>query len=247
MLIKIITLTVTIYLIQLIAWFLEKRLGEKKGAFISAFFQGMLSSTALTLSNAKKSQTHHSHYYYHVLLMSSFTAILASLTELFLIIWFNEPILAQKLFILFPIYLILILVIIYHRYHLREFKTQNNGDVEFPKILEAIKLAVLLGGFIFISSLLKGEVGDAGPRAVAFVGGLFETHGVALAQLTLYDQGMLNLREVYDNVLLAVIAGFISKMSITFFLVRNKYSMTLSLTYFSLAVVTALLWFYRIS
>lgn len=246
MIIKILSLSATIYLIQIMAYFMERKLGEKRGAFLSAFFQGMLSSTALTLSNAKKSQSHHSHFSYHVLLMSSFAGIFASLVQLFIIIYINSSIFAQKLSILFPIYFLLIALMIYHRYHLKNFKSQEKPIVDFPKPLDAIKLAVILGGFIFITSLLQQEFGEMGPRVVAFLGGLFETHGVALAQVTLFDEKLLNLKDAYDNILLAVMAGFISKAGLTLFIVRNKYSYTLTLTYIILSLVTSVLWFYPI-
>ncbi|MFY7994001.1 MAG: DUF4010 domain-containing protein [Bacteriovoracaceae bacterium] len=239
---KIISLSLTIYGIQIFSYLIEKKIGSKRGVLFSAFFQGMISSTALTLANAQDSLKKNSHFFYHILLLSSLTGIFASLVELLFIIGIHESELLKRLSILGPVFIILMICMIYHRYHLKDFKSSESEEVLFPRPLEAIKLAFLLAGFIFITSILKDQISPNGPLLVSFVGGLFETHGVALAQVTLVDQGIITMNEAYHHIMVSVMAGFISKMSITLFVVRNKYSYTLAFTYILLSIVTLLLW-----
>ncbi len=239
---KIISLALTIYGIQIISYLIEKKMSSKKGVLFSSFFQGMISSTALTLTNAQDSIKKNSHYFYHIFLLSSLTGVFASLVELLFIIGLNDSELFLRLISLAPVFIILLSCMIYHRYHLKDFKSSDSEDVLFPRPLDAIKLAFLLAGFIFVTSILKEQIGPNGPLLVSFVGGLFETHGVALAQVSLVEQGVLTMNEAYHHIMVSVVAGFISKMSITLFVVRNKYSYMLALTYIILSIVTLLIW-----
>lgn len=97
-------------------------------------------------------------------------------------------------------------------------------------IKSVLKLALMIGGMLFLVGLAKLYLGTKAVEIIAFLGGLFELHGISLATALLNQAEKISLETAKISLLLAVGATFVSKLGITLILARNKFGLLLSLS-----------------
>lgn len=105
------------------------------------------------------------------------------------------------------------------------FPTQRNP----LSLVGALKLAALLIGFIWTIGVVQHFLGDRGSQVASFLAGLGELHGVSIASASLLSNGTIQMEVAKNNVLLAALASLISKLVITWVLVRGRYALWITL------------------
>lgn len=91
-----------------------------------------------------------------------------------------------------------------------------------------IRLGALLSVLLAASLLAQRIFGEAGINAVSFLGGLFELHGVTLADATLHATGALNSEATTQALFLAVGASFLSKITICWVLSPGRFALIMT-------------------
>jgi uncharacterized membrane protein (DUF4010 family) len=91
-----------------------------------------------------------------------------------------------------------------------------------------VKLGLFIAGLFILSALVQDLVGTKGISLVSFVGGLFELHGVTLATATLHAAQNLTNQEATLALLLAVVASFLSKLTILWTLSPVRFAGAMS-------------------
>ncbi|MFW7379712.1 MAG: MgtC/SapB family protein [Oligoflexus sp.] len=90
------------------------------------------------------------------------------------------------------------------------------------------KLGAFISGLLILSSLMQNHLGAQAVGLVSFVGGLFELHGVTLATATLHAAGNLADIDTTRALLLGVLASFVSKLAIAWFLAPGRFALLMT-------------------
>jgi uncharacterized membrane protein (DUF4010 family) len=231
-------LILTLAVIEFSSYLLAKIVGEKKGAFVSGFLGGLVSSTAVLLSSARRSAKNPENW--HTLLSSAIAATLASLLELLLIV----GLISHELFLRIapPIGagatiggLSLFFLIS------RKIEHDQEQSLKSPLDWKGIlRLSVLLGAILASISVAQLWLGDQATLAVSFLTGLFELHGVSLANATLFSQGQLSVESAGLSIIIAAIGSLMAKISISWAVNRGGFARGLSLILIPMAGFIAL-------
>lgn len=95
-------------------------------------------------------------------------------------------------------------------------QTQNPLDLK-----AALKLGLVIGVLLIAVASAQRAFGPKGAQWVAMLGGLFELHGVSLATAVLLREGHVALEAAGFAIELAILASFLSKFGILWFLGRR--------------------------
>jgi uncharacterized membrane protein (DUF4010 family) len=106
----------------------------------------------------------------------------------------------------------------------------------------ALKLAIVLGVMLVATSLAQRLFGNVGTQVVAFLGGLVEIHGVALALANMYQHQQITQEQAINGIGLSVFASIIAKYFIAASIVRNKYTLWVSLMLTVMLIVYSIFW-----
>ena len=180
-------------------------LGNRKGAILTGFFGGLVSSTATTVDLARDSvdapaedlgkQT-----------LTFLSATLAMLAEgVVLLLIGTTDIHPQLLLILTGPILAVGVMIVVLTMRIPHRKVANR-EVQL-EILPIIKLAAFIVAILAISKLLQ-----RGLLGLAFVMSLFEIHGSVIANIQMHDAGAFSVEFLGGLITLSVVASLISKL-----------------------------------
>lgn len=185
-------------------------LGNRKGAVLTGFFGGLVSSTATTveLSNDSLKSPPDD------LGRQSLTFISATLAMLFegmvlLLIGTDE--IHTPLLIIFAgpaAAAILMIAIQMARIPHRESAAQ---ELKF-EILPIVKLSGFIVGILAVSRLLQHFLGQSGLVVLTFLVSLFEIHGSVIANIQLHDIGAFDVAFLGGLLTLSISASFMSKL-----------------------------------
>jgi uncharacterized membrane protein (DUF4010 family) len=95
-------------------------------------------------------------------------------------------------------------------------------------IIAVTRMTILIALLLGLVSLVKQFAGVSAVNLVAFIGGLFELHSVALATATLQAQKEIDARTASTALQIAILASLVSKLFITWVSIRNKYALLFS-------------------
>lgn len=185
-------------------------LGNRKGAILTGFFGGLVSSTATTVDLARDSvdapaedlgkQT-----------LTFLSATLAMLAEgVVLLLIGTTDIHPQLLLILTGPILAVGVMIVVLTMRIPHRKVANR-EVQL-EILPIIKLAAFIVGILAISKLLQHFLGQSGLLALTFLISLFEIHGSVIANIQMHDAGAFSVEFLGGLITLSVVASLISKL-----------------------------------
>jgi uncharacterized membrane protein (DUF4010 family) len=105
----------------------------------------------------------------------------------------------------------------------------NQNEQRSPLDLRnLLKLGLFISGLLVLSALMQSYVGAKGMSVVSFVGGLFELHGVTLATATLHAAQNISNQDATQALLLAVLASFVSKLTISWMLAPSRFAWAIS-------------------
>lgn len=90
-------------------------------------------------------------------------------------------------------------------------------------IKSILKLSLFIAIIFILITLAKNYFGMEGLRLVTFFSGLFELQGVTLVLSSLFVTGKINLLNTSINLFLAIVASFISKLTLLIFLAKSHF------------------------
>lgn len=169
--------------ISFIGYFLIKILGETKGIFLTAFFGGLASSTALTLSFSKTSKdSPFSSYISAGILIASAIMFPRILIIVAIInIKLAYILVFPMLFLAFVMLCCAFFIYIKRKKVYTKEKTNNFILTNPFKIWPAIKFGLLLALIIFITYTFKYYFGDYGVYAISFLSGFADVDAISLS------------------------------------------------------------------
>ena len=80
-----------------------------------------------------------------------------------------------------------------------------------------------------IVAMARQFLGVEAVGVITFLGGLFETHSVILANAILFSGKRLTVAEAADLIYIAVISSFVSKYVLVWIFARNRFALNMSL------------------
>lgn len=234
-------LILTLATLEFSSYALVKIIGEKKGTLLVGFLGGLVSSTAVLLSSAK--QAKRAPESWRTLASSALAAKLAALAELLLIVGLISTDLL--LHVLAPILAALlagglILFILAWKSNGHDSGLALKSPLDWPGVL---RLSLILGAILAALSLAEVWLGNQGTLVLSFVTGLFELHGVSLANATMFSQKQLGLETAKVSILLAAIASLVAKIAISWSIERKAFARTITAAFLPMAaVIVAIAW-----
>jgi uncharacterized membrane protein (DUF4010 family) len=185
-------------------------LGNRKGAILTGFFGGLISSTATTVSLARKSKLAIRENVGKETL-TFLSATIAMLIEgmVLLLLGTTEIHLSLLLIFLGPILMTaLIIVLLSRKLHHRRLKIEH---VKLD-ILPILKLAAYIVAILSLSKLLQNVFGQSGLLILTFLVSLFEIHGSVIANIQLRDAGAFSVQFLGGLLAISVAASYLSKL-----------------------------------
>ncbi|NJM09718.1 MAG: DUF4010 domain-containing protein [Bdellovibrionaceae bacterium] len=223
--------------LEFASYALTKMLGVKSSTLLIGFFGGLVSSTAVLLSNSRQALKVESAW--RPLLAAVMAATLGSLAELLFIVGFvSRPLLLQ---ILFPVSAT-ILVGGASLAFLMMKKSECTSEIQLKSPLDwkgVIRLALLLAAILAGIAVVKLWLGENATLVVSTLTAMLELHGVSLANSTMFARGQLQMSTAINSLLLACTASLVAKTAISWMINRGPFSRALSLIHIAMA---AALW-----
>lgn len=206
--------------IELASYLAIKFLGHRAGSILTGFLGGFVSSTAVTLTMARRSR----HLQRSRLSLSSVMAAkIAALIEVFTLVYWAAPVLALALIGPLVAALIVGLVAMVSWGH-----DDGRGErLPVPSPLDVkgvLRLAVLLVVILTIVAYVQKIFGSAGTLTVSFLTGLFELHGLSVATSTLLTQADVTLPVAYWSLIFATVASLCAKIGLAWMVGSRQFA-----------------------
>jgi uncharacterized membrane protein (DUF4010 family) len=232
-------LVLTLATLEFSSYAIAKVIGEKRGSLLFGFLGGFVSSTAVLLSSAKRAKNHPEQW--RSPLCSTLAACLAALVELGLIVGLISTSLLLRLLpslaagLLFGTVALIIV-------SMRGSRSQSGIELKSPLDWSGVlRLSLLLAGILGAISLAKTLLGERATVFVSLLTGLFELHGVSLANATLFSHGQLSEQSASLNILIATVASFITKVAIGWVVGKGKFARGLTIIFLPMIAIFILM------
>jgi uncharacterized membrane protein (DUF4010 family) len=232
-------IVVTLAALELGSYLALEFFGRKNAGLLVGFLGGLVSSTAVFFSVTQSSRAEPSRWKFP--LRTIVAAQIAALLEVLLIIF-----MASSWSLLVPVSLALLPSLL-----LCVIAIAATTDASAPSPITSIKLksplnwwgvirlALLFFSILVIVSAAKKFGGQEGGALATFLTGLFELHGLTLAQSTVYAQGTQSLTWAWQLILLACGSSLVSKIILSLAVARGKTRAYLSM-FFTLILLVLL-------
>lgn len=205
----------------------ERIAGAKIGILLTGFLGGFASSTVVFLSMSKAASKQPDKL--RSIIGACCLAIVSPLLLYLLILNATAPslmVLAGVPVLTAAVAACLLGIAIGHR---AEAIPKSPGEQRNPLDLRSLaKLGAFISGLLVLASLMRNLLGAEAVGLVSFVGGLFELHGVTLATATLHAAGSLADIDTTRALLLGVLASFVSKLAIAWFLAPGRFALSMT-------------------
>lgn len=212
--------------LEFLSYISYKFIGEKKSSLVVGLLGGLVSSTVVLIASAKQAQKIDSSW--RSLAFTSVAAQMASLVELLLIVSLISPTLfIQVSYSTIPIIIFcgLSLVIL----NKKILEQTNRIELKSPLDWKGVfRLSVIFTLVLALISATEHWLGNEATLAVSFLTGLFELQGISLANATLFAQNQVSLYSATECIAIAMIASLFSKITISWFLGGNKFSICMT-------------------
>lgn len=218
---KVSTLIFTLSFLQVIGSFLLSIFGHKKGALMTGFLGGLVSSTATTVSLAHQSKQYPEHPT-ETSILTFLTATLAMLFEGLLITLLGSDEHKYSFIIIFigPALYVLFNI---RRTSQKIVDTHTQDSPSELKLFTLIKLTLFILTVLSLSKIIQNIVGGNALLLLTFIVSLFEIHGSLIANIQLHDSGSFSNLFLGSLIAISISATFVSKL----FLVRTLGSQNL--------------------
>lgn len=236
-------LVLTLATLEFSSYVMVKMVGQKKGSLLVGFLGGLVSSTAVLLSSARRAKE--SPAAWRTLLGSTLAAKFAAIVELLLIV----GVIAPPLLVVSaaPVGAGLVACVGALVLVVRKDGQAGGAGLTLKSPLDwrgVLRLSILLAAILASISLAKLWLGDEATLALSFLTGLFELHGISLANATMYQQGHLGLGSAGLNITLALAASLVAKIVIAWIIVGGRFARWLTAVFcFMVLAIGAAAWF----
>ncbi|MAZ38775.1 MAG: hypothetical protein CMF49_01520 [Legionellales bacterium] len=224
---KICMLIAVLAIMQFGGYIALRIFGFRLGYLVMGFLGGLISSTALFATLARDSKQNNSENY--SLLAAGLAAVAATLLETLVIICITASELAKTTAI--PI-LTMVVLSTFIALILAKISPKGNVDLsQLPNPLDfnsVLKLALIIFVMYILVAITRQLAGLKATGLVTFLGGLFESHSVTLANAILFSQSKLTLLAASIFIYLAILSGFVSKFGLIMTIARNKFALRMS-------------------
>lgn len=192
-------------------------LGSTHGIGLAGLFGGLVSSTAVAMSMAKKA-------YENGFLMKNLALGIALASSMMLIragveMWVINPLLAKQFFI--PICAGSFAGFIYIGYLYRTTKKENiPQNIEFTNpfdLKEALLMGMIFGLILALITLSERYVGDMGVYAVALISGVADVDAIILSLSSLAKKGLDPTTAQYGVIIAIVSNSFTKSILVLYF------------------------------
>lgn len=198
-------------------------MGERLGIVLTGFFGGLVSSTAIFVTVPKLVCDDPELCYPAI--ASSLFAVVASLLQFLLILYFVSPELLGR--IAWPVSTMMAIAVLTSIILIRE--KINSGVLPHTinplDLKAAARFSLLLAGMIFLVGLTRKYLGVNAFQALNYLGGLFDTHSVTFATASLFSNNHLTLPSAEYALGLITLASFSSKIVLLWITARNRFAL----------------------
>ncbi|EKD70057.1 MAG: transmembrane protein [uncultured bacterium] len=212
--------------IQFAGYIAIRLFGQLFGRAVIGFFGGLVSSTAVF---ATLRDTLNGSQLMWATMASAILSIVAIIIEFAIILLVASPTLLT--FVMWPLITMGVIssMIAALLLHLQKEKIYFSSKNVVPLKLSSILLIAMLIMFIlFFIAITKYYIGTQGTLFAAFISGLFELHGVALATGLLYFENQMKLADASAVLAIAFLASFVSKFILLWVLTPRYFALRLS-------------------
>jgi uncharacterized membrane protein (DUF4010 family) len=213
-------------IIQFTGYVTMRIMGRRLGMVLTGFFGGIVSSTAVfaSLPHLVKSQPE---------LTPSATAAAIMATIASLLVFASIMLIASPALFTVIIWPIISMSLVGMLSLIPAFKKETCQRDISPSsnpldLIAVLKLALLIGGMLIVTTIAQKYFNTRGVEFVAFLGGLFELHGISLAISTLFVETKIQQHTALIALGLAVLASFITKFILLWSLARNRFALITS-------------------
>lgn len=201
-------------LIQVLGVFSVRFLGRRHGLLLTGFLGGIVSSTALTVSLARRHVS--SSQKIPAEILPFLGATLAMLCEAFLLVYLGTEQFRWELSLLFlgPILFTVTAIGFLLKRHLSfNLFVENERQVDF---FGTMKLVVFIMGILAVSKIVQNFAGQSGLQVLTFVVSLFEIHGSVISNTQLYEAKDVSLWSLGLLLAISIAASYVSKIFLVF-------------------------------
>ncbi len=209
--------------LEFASYVLTKIIGIRASGLVIGFLGGLVSSTAVLLSSARNSKKLPATWKAQV--SSTLSAKLAALIELLVIIILVSPDnLFMKVFLSVAAGLAIggvALAFSVKNSHAKNMQIELKSPLDWKGVL---RLSLVLAAILALISASIKLLGEGATFAVSFLTGLFELHGVTIANATMHSQGQLSTDVASLSIIFAVVASLIAKIAMSWIVDRGPFS-----------------------
>lgn len=198
--------------ISVVGYFIYKYVGKKVGIISNGILGGLISSTATTVSYARKTKDAEAinKMAAFVITAASAVALIRVLVEVGVVIPEKLPELILPLVTVFVLMALLCVGLFY-------FISKNGSDEEMPEpknpaqFKSALIFGLLYGGILLAVAFTKQEFGNDALYVVAIISGLTDVDAITLSLSQLMKGGSLNTSAGWRLILLASLSNLLFK------------------------------------
>jgi len=203
-------MVIFIALLSFLGYVLTKYVGYKKGISVTSLFGGLVSSTALTFSFAKKSKENDS-------LSSNFgVGILIATTMVFPKVLIEIAVVNGELakLALAPVLIFMIVGILLSLFMWKKINTVELTGIDLKNPFElksALYFGVIFGVILLFSKLAQLNYGDKGSYIVSFISGLTNIDAITLTMAQLSAKNSIQPLVALNSIIIALFANLLFK------------------------------------
>ena len=221
-------LLTTIAAIQFGGYVAIRIFGERLGIAFTGFLGGLVSSTAVFAQLHHTLKTHPQLVF--ATIASGLLATVAMLVDIAVIIFVASPTLL--ICIIWPIVTMIIIgvsvsVMLLHFQKIEKYTPSPLSNS--INLLSIFSTSLYIGLMLVLIAIAKRYISTKGVLLIAFLGGLFEIHGISFATALLYLGDQLPATDARSVLYLAILASFISKFVLLWTLSPRRFALQTSL------------------
>ncbi len=207
---KIVMMIFALTFIQVLGALLNRFFGLSRGALLTGFLGGLISSTATTAALAKKSKASSDKDSSQETLVF-LAATMAMLFEGVVLVYMGTTQMHFLTLFIFvgPLLVTGAMIFFYSRkVRLKQFESEK---ILF-EIIPILKLSLFIVAVLFLSKLLQNIFGQNGLMVLTFLVSLFEIHGSVIANIQLHEKGVVAMGLLNSLLAISIIASYLSKL-----------------------------------
>lgn len=230
--------------IGLSGYFAYKIFGGKAGTLLGGVLGGLISSTATTVSYARRSKNANrsNNPIALVIFIATVVSMVRIITEIAVVSPRSLPVVAPPIIVLFAVMLALAAV----TYFFREGDSDRMPEQENPAQLKtAFIFGAIYGAVILATAAAKEHFGSSGLYIVAVISGLTDVDAITLSTSRLMNQDSIGLQTGWKVILIAALSNIAFKGALAGFLGNKDLFLRVALLFgISIATGALIIWWW---